>query len=214
MFGKSTRFRWSEACLVGLLALLATAARCGHDSAGGANDESSKAAEQKPAAEAESAEQEASEEQEPADSKVQRSTKKRLEPKEADRKAVQKLVGDFTQFGFDLYGELSGKEVEGNLVYSPYNLSSVLAMAYAGAGGQTAAEMKKALRFELREPTLHRAANALDRRIAARPAESESDGEGEPKGDRLETANGLWAQKGLALQPAFLDTLAADVEGH
>ena len=42
-------------------------------------------------------------------------------------------------FALDLYHALR-REKGGNLLYSPYSLSLTLAMAYAGAGGETAAQ--------------------------------------------------------------------------
>jgi serine protease inhibitor len=50
-------------------------------------------------------------------------------------------------FALDLYGQLA-KEKEGkNLFFSPYSMSSALAMTAEGARGQTADEMGKVLRF-------------------------------------------------------------------
>lgn len=142
--------------------------------------------------------------EETSDSDVQRSAKKRLEPSDVDRETLRELGGSIRSFGFDLHAELVDGRADENLVYSPYNLSTVLTMIYAGADGETAEQMKGGLGIELAEPELHRAVNALDRQVTA-------GGEGKKeKGDRLETANGLWAQKGMAIEPAFLDTLAAN----
>ncbi|TWT77484.1 Serpin (serine protease inhibitor) [Posidoniimonas polymericola] len=49
------------------------------------------------------------------------------------------------QFGFDLYEHM--QQEEGNLFFSPLSISTALAMAYAGAAGQTAAEMEQVLHF-------------------------------------------------------------------
>lgn len=50
------------------------------------------------------------------------------------------------QFGFDLYEHM--QQQEGNLFFSPLSISTALAMAYAGAAGQTAAEMEQVLHFD------------------------------------------------------------------
>ena len=48
-------------------------------------------------------------------------------------------------FGLDLWRRLPGS---GNQVFSPASLTTALAMTWGGARGETAAEMKKVLRFE------------------------------------------------------------------
>src|SRR4051812_15674619 len=65
------------------------------------------------------------------------------------------LVDDNTHFAFDLFGKLRAQE--GNLFLSPYSISSALAMTYAGARGETAAEMAKALHLHLSNDRLHAA---------------------------------------------------------
>ncbi len=46
---------------------------------------------------------------------------------------VETLVKGNNSFCFDLYRQL--KEEDGNLFFSPYSISTALAMTYAGAGG-------------------------------------------------------------------------------
>jgi serine protease inhibitor len=52
-----------------------------------------------------------------------------------------------SDFAIDLYRQLSQGNPDGNLFFSPYSISSALAMAAEGARGQTALEMGQALRF-------------------------------------------------------------------
>ena len=52
-----------------------------------------------------------------------------------------------SDFAFDLYRQLSKENADENLFFSPYSISSALAMAAEGARGQTALEMGQALRF-------------------------------------------------------------------
>ena len=49
------------------------------------------------------------------------------------------------QFAFDLYSKYKAKD--GNIFYSPYSISSVLAMTYEGARGKTAEEMEEVFHF-------------------------------------------------------------------
>ena len=67
---------------------------------------------------------------------------------------------------FDLYQQL--KTEPGNLFYSPYSISLALAMTWAGAKGQTEADMASTLGFTLPQATLHPAFNGLDLALASR----------------------------------------------
>ena len=53
--------------------------------------------------------------------------------------AIESLAGGNTAFALDLYARL--KNADGNLFFSPYSISPCLAMPYAGARGDTAAQM-------------------------------------------------------------------------
>ena len=59
---------------------------------------------------------------------------------------LQQVVAGNTQFAIDLYKQLSTEE-KGNLFFSPYSISSAIAMASEGARGQTAEEMGAVLHF-------------------------------------------------------------------
>ena len=65
-----------------------------------------------------------------------------LSPEVAEEE-LQALVEGNTAFALELYQHL--REQEGNLFFSPHSISLALAMAYAGARGETAAEMAQAL---------------------------------------------------------------------
>ena len=57
------------------------------------------------------------------------------------------LSASNNQFAQDLYQHL--REGDGNLFYSPFSISLALAMAFAGARGDTQDQMAKALHFDL-----------------------------------------------------------------
>jgi serine protease inhibitor len=61
--------------------------------------------------------------------------------------AVAAVVKSNTDFALDLYGRLRAGYAGKNLFFSPYSVSSALAMVAEGAGGETAEQMGKALRF-------------------------------------------------------------------
>ena len=56
----------------------------------------------------------------------------------ANKTEEQELVDGNTDFAFKLYQSL--KDNTGNIFFSPYSISSALAMTYAGARGETAAQ--------------------------------------------------------------------------
>src|SRR5690606_11024733 len=90
------------------------------------------------------------------------------------------------------------------------SISTALAMAYVGAAGQTKAEMKEVLHFELEDEALHAAFNALDRELDTRPIE----GTEESPGLKLEVANTLWAsqQEKYRPYPTYVDALALNYD--
>ena len=112
------------------------------------------------------------------------------------------VAGDRT-FAFDLYQAV--RESEGNLFYSPYSVSTALAMIYAGARGTTATQMEETLHFTLGQERLHPAVNALALALKSRADLPEGwDGEG----FALNIANSIWGQTGYRFLTPFLDVLA------
>jgi serpin B len=97
-------------------------------------------------------------------------------------------------FGLDLYRRLSGDD--GNLFFSPYSISTALAMTYAGARGETQIQMAKTLHFNLEQAALAQAMSELKAGILAA---------GKSPGCEIHTANGLWAQKGHPFLPTYLE---------
>ncbi|HPA27937.1 MAG TPA: serpin family protein, partial [Acidobacteriota bacterium] len=66
-------------------------------------------------------------------------------PAEDEESLTGCLAEGNTEFALKLYGELrSGEE---NIFFSPFSVSSAMAMAYSGARQNTAKEMKEALCF-------------------------------------------------------------------
>lgn len=59
---------------------------------------------------------------------------------------IQEVVNANNQFAFDLYSELNSVE-DGNIFYSPYSISSALAMTFEGARGKTSDEIKSVCHF-------------------------------------------------------------------
>ena len=116
---------------------------------------------------------------------------------------TQPLVEGNTAFALDLYGQL--KAAPGNLFFSPYSISTALAMTYAGARGDTETQMGKVLHFTGDQRSLHAAFGQLQRQLGEA---------GKAKGIELNVANALWAQKGHTFLPAFLGTAKGEYQAN
>jgi serpin B len=110
-----------------------------------------------------------------------------------------------TALGLDLYRAVANGKT--NVVLSPASVALALAMARAGARGQTAAEMDAVMRGLAADE--HAAwLNALDQALASRSGTFKDDsGQGLPVALRI--ANAPFAQKGMPLEPAYLEALAS-----
>src|ERR1043165_5345593 len=115
-----------------------------------------------------------------------------VQAQQPDRQ-IEALVQGNTEVAFSLHKKLV--EGDNNAFYSPYSISTALAMTYAGARNNTAAEMKKVLHFDLDAQKLH---PAYARLIA------EIEGQGKNRPFQLSIANRLWGQKDYGFLKPFL----------
>jgi serpin B len=116
---------------------------------------------------------------------------------------TKSLVEGNTAFALDLYARLSG--APGNLFFSPYSISTCLAMTYAGARGDTETQMARVLHFSKGDARLHSSFGELQRQL---------DDAAKQKGIQLDIANALWAQKGEPFLPAFLKIAKNDYQAN
>ena len=107
--------------------------------------------------------------------------------------ATRQLVEGNTIFALSLYSQL--KETEGNLFFSPYSISSALAMSYGGARGETAREMAEALHFVLEPEALHPAFAEVSSQLQSIQ---------EAGNVALTVANALWLQEGAELREEYV----------
>ncbi len=133
------------------------------------------------------------------------SSKARASAAGIDAADLHALVASNTEFAFGLY-ELLRAESDGNLFYSPYSISLALAMTWAGARGETDAQMADVLRFSLPSERLHPAFNALEQELASRGQSVPTDEDG--TGFQLSIANSIWGQRDFDFEDGFLDLLA------
>lgn len=80
---------------------------------------------------------------------------------------IETLVGGANDLAIALYDQLR-TESASNLLASPVSITTALAMAYAGARGETRSQMRESLRYRLDDQTLHAAFNCLQRELNAR----------------------------------------------
>ena len=111
---------------------------------------------------------------------------------------VQDIAEANNEFTFSLYNKL-GEDLS-NLVFSPYSISSGLAVTYAGARGKTALEMAEVLLFAKDQDAFHPVFRAFTDSILVSEKE---------EGTEMNIANALWVEENYQIIPDFLN-LAAD----
>lgn len=109
-----------------------------------------------------------------------------------------RLVAGNTTFALNMHRVLSEHEGR-NLFFSPYSISTALAMTYAGAAGNTQREMAEVLKFDMEQKKLHAAFADLEK--AMKGFDSHADVE-------MSIANSLWPQIGYPFLPEYLALLS------
>jgi len=120
---------------------------------------------------------------------------------EVSAEDLKAVVDGNNAFAIDLYKKLAEKG-DGNIVISPYSVREALAMAYAGARGETAAEMAKALHFNIYQERLYPALYRSRRQITMANGS-----------DVLDIANSIWIQKSLTLTQPFSNLAQTRFDG-
>lgn len=105
----------------------------------------------------------------------------------------QVVVAGNTEFALALYKEL--RDLEGNLFFSPYSISTALAMTYAGARRGTEAQMRETLHFPQDREQVHQAFAQLEARFRDIASKGQV---------HLAVANALWPHTGYPLLKEFL----------
>jgi len=128
----------------------------------------------------------------------------------ADPAAAKVAAASITAFGLDLYRALLADPSldlgAKNAVFSPTSIALALAMARAGARGDTAAEMDAVLHTTGWDE-LGAGLNALEQALASRDA-SWRDWDEQLHELKLRIANAAFAQRDWAIVPGYLDAIA------
>lgn len=114
----------------------------------------------------------------------------------------QPFADDNNEFALAIYERL--RQRPGNLFFSPFSIRTALCMTQAGARGETAEQMVKALCLSSSKDTLHVAFSEIIQRL-------KSAGEGQYE---MAVANSLWGQEGEPVQPEFLELIAGHYDGR
>ncbi len=131
------------------------------------------------------------------------SNKSRDKNPQAAEADLQNLVDGNNAFALDIYNAL--RTESGNLILSPYSMSLALAMTYAGARGDTEAQMAQTMHY-LPQSQLHPAFNSLDLALEKKPINLDKDQE--PL--QLNIANSVWTEQTMPILPEYLDTIAVN----
>ena len=121
-----------------------------------------------------------------------------LQQLSARMNATAAFARDNNEFAIAMYELL--RQQRGNLFFSPFSIRTALAMTEAGARGETAAQMKQALR--LSPPASHDGFTEALARLSA----------GDSSYD-LSVANSLWSQDGAVLNPEYVALIAQQYGG-
>lgn len=113
------------------------------------------------------------------------------------------LVDGNTAFAFDIYHQIAtGSD---NAFLSPYSMSLALAMTWAGARGETEAQLADAMRFTLSQERLHPTFDGLDLFLYDRVEDADYASE---TPFELNIADSVWGQTDYPFEADYLDTLA------
>lgn len=105
------------------------------------------------------------------------------------------------RFAFELYERYSS--CNGNILFSPYSISTALSMVYEGAGGETADEIEDVFHF-IEEPSERRPAIAsIYESLNGKNREYE-----------LHTANALWMQEDYPILEDYVDAVVNYYSGE
>ena len=100
------------------------------------------------------------------------------------------------QFMMKMYNILANDKKQDNIFFSPFSISSALAMTFAGSDGNTEVEMANALEFSANTELFHKDFSRVTNKI------NEIGKKGKVK---LNIANSLWLQDGYTFKDKFIN---------
>lgn len=109
--------------------------------------------------------------------------------------SAKKVFASTTKFGLDLYARLANQDSTQNVFISPTSIGFCLSMVYNGASGETASAMAEAMRFNgITSAELNNAYQEWRTQLQQPTSQIQ-----------IDIANSLWARRGIAFLPEFLN---------
>ena len=126
------------------------------------------------------------------------------------------IVDGNNRFALELFAKLQSSK--GNLFFSPYSISTALAMAHAGARNQTESQMAEVLHFPV---SANKNADPSSKLLLERQQFAKEFGKiindlnerGQKGAYTLTVANALWGQKGYGFLEEFLELIESSYDG-
>jgi len=116
---------------------------------------------------------------------------------------TQSLTDGNTAFALELFSQI--KSTPGNVFFSPYSISTCLAMVYAGAHGDTEEQLARVLHFQGNQAQIHSSFAGLQNQLNEASKQNRIE---------LKIANAHWTQKGYPFLPAFLEIAKGEYQAN
>lgn len=113
------------------------------------------------------------------------------------------VVNASNAFALELYANLSAKDNGSNIFFSPYSISTNMAMVYEGARGQTASEIRSVLHFPQDNTTRRSSFAALYNNFTKADVPHD-----------LDTANALWIQDNWNISKEYTNLIQRYYSGE
>ena len=138
-------------------------------------------------------------------------------PKAKENMNKKIIVDGNNKFALELFAKL--QSTKGNLFFSPYSISTALAMAHAGARNETESQMAGVLHFPI---SADRRTDSSSKSLPDRQQFASSFGNiikdlnsrGRKGGYTLTVANALWGQKDYGFLQEFLELIETSYDGR
>jgi serpin B len=132
------------------------------------------------------------------------------DPDAVDERLAELAAGN-TAFALDLHSYLADGD-GGNQFVSPFSISVALAMTYAGASGETEAQMRETLRYTLGEE-VHPAFADLQAELDERASTEDPMDDEAVDAFQLAVANALWGREEYPFADDYLDLVSEHYDG-
>ena len=136
---------------------------------------------------------------------------------EEENMSTKIIVNGNNEFALRLFAKL--QSTKGNLFFSPYSISTALAMTFAGARGQTESQMAEVLHFPVsaNQRMDSTSKSMLDRQQFAADFGKiikDLNNRGQKGAYTLTVANALWGQKGYEFLKEFQELIEKSYDGR